>query len=330
LCVDPNGEIVLGFGMDYLPWLLKADSAGDSLWSVCLRADRFGRPNAIRAVTTGGYVVVGSLAPDTLSFRDDIWLAKVSATGDVAWQRLYGTSEGEQIGTDLHETSDGYFVTGRWQNVLGEPDAFCVLQTDTNGDTLWIRKGNDQVQEPAYRCIRGVDGGMVVGSKVWDGGTYRLRLRRLEGDSIQWASSFPLAAEWEPFKMGLDVDANGRFVLAGNTARGQIKIFKTTRDPALSLSQRSSPIASALGLDPVFPNPFNLGTQTSFVLPKMERVTLKVYDVLGREVATLVDGMMQAGEHEVTFDGRELPSGVYFCRLEAAGDVRVQKMVMLR
>lgn len=66
-----------------------------------------------------------------------------------------------------------------------------------------------------------------------------------------------------------------------------------------------------------YPNPFNPATTIRYNLPASGHVTLKVYDILGREVATLINGEQQAGKHTVTFNGSTLSSGVYFYRLEA-------------
>ncbi len=62
----------------------------------------------------------------------------------------------------------------------------------------------------------------------------------------------------------------------------------------------------------------------------MERVRLVVYDLLGREVAVLVDGYQTPGEHRVTFDARSLASGIYFYRLIAGGAVQTRKMALVR
>jgi len=59
-------------------------------------------------------------------------------------------------------------------------------------------------------------------------------------------------------------------------------------------------------------------------------VTLKVFDVLGREVTTLVDGELSPGEHSVVFNGESLPSGVYFYRLRAGSFVEQRKMVLVK
>jgi hypothetical protein len=62
----------------------------------------------------------------------------------------------------------------------------------------------------------------------------------------------------------------------------------------------------------------------------LDFVSLKVYDILGREVATLVDGMMPAGEHEVRWDAGNLPGGVYFYRVTAGGWSETKKMLLIR
>lgn len=80
----------------------------------------------------------------------------------------------------------------------------------------------------------------------------------------------------------------------------------------------------------VSPNPFNSATQISFSLPVTSRVTLQLYDVLGREVKLLMDEMQTEGEHRVSFDGSDLSSGVYLCRMQAGAFMQTRKIVLLR
>ncbi|HUI31648.1 MAG TPA: glycoside hydrolase family 3 C-terminal domain-containing protein, partial [Candidatus Acidoferrales bacterium] len=83
-------------------------------------------------------------------------------------------------------------------------------------------------------------------------------------------------------------------------------------------------------LDDNFPNPFNPTTMIGYQLPVKSRVSLDVYDVLGRKVAGLVDDEENAGYYKVNFDGSKLSSGVYFCRLTAGNYASVKKMVMVK
>jgi hypothetical protein len=79
-----------------------------------------------------------------------------------------------------------------------------------------------------------------------------------------------------------------------------------------------------------YPNPFNSETRIAFDLPKAERVRLEIFDLLGRNVATLASGLMSAGNHETVFEGRNLASGVYVYRLQAGQFVAAKKLVMIK
>jgi protocatechuate 3,4-dioxygenase beta subunit len=79
-----------------------------------------------------------------------------------------------------------------------------------------------------------------------------------------------------------------------------------------------------------YPNPFNPSTTLRFDLPDHARVTLRVYDLLGREVATLLRGTVDAGSHTVAFDAAGLPSGLYLARLESGGVVQTRRMTLMK
>jgi hypothetical protein len=79
-----------------------------------------------------------------------------------------------------------------------------------------------------------------------------------------------------------------------------------------------------------YPNPFNPTTTIRFEIPKQSNVELKVYNILGQMVATLVNGEMKAGRHEATFDANRLSSGVYFYKLVAGSFVETKKMLLLK
>ncbi|MEP0860860.1 MAG: T9SS type A sorting domain-containing protein [Ignavibacterium sp.] len=79
-----------------------------------------------------------------------------------------------------------------------------------------------------------------------------------------------------------------------------------------------------------YPNPFNPSTKISWQSPVSSWQTLKVYDVLGNEVATLVNEEKPAGVYEINFDGSGLSSGIYFYRLKAGSFVETKKMILMR
>ncbi|MCX6601690.1 MAG: T9SS type A sorting domain-containing protein [bacterium] len=79
-----------------------------------------------------------------------------------------------------------------------------------------------------------------------------------------------------------------------------------------------------------YPNPFNPSTTISFALPEAGFVRIAVFDVAGRLTQTLVNGKRGAGNHTVMFDARELPSGVYFARMESGPFTMTKKMLLIR
>jgi hypothetical protein len=79
-----------------------------------------------------------------------------------------------------------------------------------------------------------------------------------------------------------------------------------------------------------YPNPLNPSTVICYQLPVSSEVTLKVYDILGKEIATLVDEYKQLGTHEVEFNATALPSGVYFYQLKAGSFIQTKKMLLLK
>lgn len=83
-------------------------------------------------------------------------------------------------------------------------------------------------------------------------------------------------------------------------------------------------------LEQNYPNPFNPSTQIKYTVPEAGFVSLKVYNILGREIAEPVNGIVQAGEHRFTFNASALPSGIYLYRLEASNHLLVKKMMVVK
>jgi len=97
-----------------------------------------------------------------------------------------------------------------------------------------------------------------------------------------------------------------------------------------ALADQPSAVVNDYGLSQNYPNPFNPVTSISFSLPQDQRVVLSVFDLMGREVATLVNGSMKAGTHQGSFDAGNLPSGKYFYRLSAGSFHQIRFMTLLK
>ncbi|MBT8387336.1 MAG: T9SS type A sorting domain-containing protein, partial [Ignavibacteria bacterium] len=79
-----------------------------------------------------------------------------------------------------------------------------------------------------------------------------------------------------------------------------------------------------------YPNPFNPSTTISWQQPEVGHVTLKIFDVLGREVSTLLNEELNAGKHETTFDASQFSSGIYFYQINAGKYIETKKMLLMK
>jgi len=166
------------------------------------------------------------------------------------------------------------------------------------------------------------------------------------GDSIAFYRVY-LALD-SAFSTGLDSQEVGTAELAwddlvdGQTYWWRVKAFDTQDNGTFSNQTWSfTSVASAISGEAVqlptefalyqnYPNPFNPTTVIRYDVKQTGLVSLKVFDILGREVTTLVHGTIQAGAHTISWDASGLPSGIYLCQMEAPGFEHTRKLVLLK
>jgi len=126
-------------------------------------------------------------------------------------------------------------------------------------------------------------------------------------------------------------------VYSGWTSEYDGKLYNSMRiwgkmlgEPVSAINDNSETLVRHFNLQQNYPNPFNPTTTIKYQISDMVFVTLMVYDVLGREIATLVNEEKPVGTYEITWYSDNLPSGIYFYRLEAGSFVETKKMVLLR
>ncbi len=108
---------------------------------------------------------------------------------------------------------------------------------------------------------------------------------------------------------------------------GTVRVYKKT---ATAVEQNTGQAMKGFLLEQNYPNPFNPSTEIIYRLPISAIVTLKLYDMLGREAATLINGFQQAGEHKVKFNADNLTSGIYFYNLKAGNFIATKKLIILK
>jgi N-acetylneuraminic acid mutarotase len=178
----------------------------------------------------------------------------------------------------------------------------------------------------------------LVGGKIYAiGGTQMMT------DALKTVEEYdPVANTWKTLEnmpvplawFGGAVHNNKIYVISGTpdggiSGTGDIWEY-TPPPPVVGGVQTSFEFPRNVVLEQNYPNPFNPTTVIRYQLPAAAQVTLTVYDLLGREVTTLVNERMCAGTHEATFDGSGLSSGVYICRLSAGDVVQSRRLLLLK
>ena len=153
--------------------------------------------------------------------------------------------------------------------------------------------------------------------------------------------SFNTGGSWEFLGEGLPVVTIGdikihpteNFLVAGTYGRS---MYRLDLNSLIDINDdKENTIVNNFKLEQNYPNPFNPNTNIGFRIANFGFVSLKIYDILGNEVATLVNEEKPAGEYEIEFNShsgefRNLTSGIYFYRLEAGSYSKTMKMILLK
>lgn len=157
-------------------------------------------------------------------------------------------------------------------------------------------------------------------------------------DSSQWYAEAQIVVSKSVLGNGSDVISDGEYRIVGTLGQPFMSSesnpvgfwYQASRQLNVEVEQNSLNVPEEFQLQQNYPNPFNPTTTIEFALPKQSNVTLKLFDILGREVATLVDAELESGVHKINFDGQDLASGIYFYRIHADGFLKTKKLMLLK
>jgi hypothetical protein len=156
------------------------------------------------------------------------------------------------------------------------------------------------------------------------------------GNDVGMYVSFNTGGSWEFLGEGLPIVTVGdikihptaNFLVAGTHGRSMYKI-DLDMVTGIETDKENTPLKSFV-LEQNYPNPFNPSTSIRYEIGRQQFVVLKVYDVLGEKIATLVNEEKPAGTYEINFNASALTSGVYFYTLDAGSFIETKKMILLR
>jgi len=343
--ISDGGYIAAGYtasfgagGKDF--YLIRTDDHGDTLWTHTYGGSSDEEAHAVERTQDGGYVLAGYTGSFGMGSQD-FYLVKTDSIGDTLWTRTYGGS-GDDQAWDAQQTTDrGYIMAGFTASFGAGNRDFYLVKTDSLGDTLWTRTYGGSNSDEANAVEQTTDGGyMIAGytSSFGAGGQdfYLVKTDNV-GDTL-WTRTYGGNSDENAWDAQQTTD--GGYVLAGNVSdHVDIYVVKTdsmgdalwTRTYGFySKADAINQPPSGYALHQNYPNPFNPSTQIAYDLTGAGHVSLKVFDLLGREIRTLVSGVQSPGSHSVAFDGSELASGIYLYRLQIRDFVATKKMLLLK
>ncbi|HEY3250131.1 MAG TPA: SBBP repeat-containing protein, partial [Ignavibacteria bacterium] len=268
----------------------------------------------------------------------DYATVKYNTMGNQQWvSRFNGPGNSDDYANAIVvDASGNVYVTGEGFFVVDQGSDYATIKYSNSGVQQWVARYNgpgNSVDVAIDVANDGMGNVYVTGSSRGpvtedDYATVKYNSSGVEQCVARYngpGNTFDLPA-------ALALDASGNIYVTGRSNQLGGSIITTIKYvPVLvSVQGQNTNVPTEYALKQNYPNPFNPSTIIRYQLPKDAFVSVKVYDLLGKEVAKLVDETKDAGYYEIVFDAASLTSGLYFYKMQAGDFVTVRKMVVVR
>jgi hypothetical protein len=329
------GSATASTGLDFIT--IKYNSSGVQQWTKRYSNGFTLQPVAMEIDANENIYVSGQ---GTSLSGDGFHTLKYNLAGDSLWTAIYTGPQGYCFPTDL--AVDGFgnvYVTGRSANAQVTGSEYATVKYNSAGQELWTARyeglGNEQFANSSEAIDLDAAGNVYVtgqseaadfSANGYDYATIKYNNAGIE----QWVIRYDGGESDRAISIFVDTEEKvyitGESRVNGSQTFGTIKYAQSPSD----VQEINSETPASYLLQQNYPNPFNPSTKINYSIPAISFITLKVYDVLGNEVATLLNEEKPAGSYEVDFSASGLTSGIYFYKLTAGSFVETKKMLMIK
>ena len=317
---------------------IKYNSSGIRQW-----VSRYGRSansdddaNSISIDASGNVYVTGYTENNSNS---DYLTIKYNSIGVIQWDAKYGGSNDDNSYSIAVDVLGNVVVNGSINR--GHPWTtwdYATIKYNSAGVIQWIStyNGTGNWSDQATGMILDNSGNVYVTGYSVGVGSYE-DYATIKYNSLgiqQWCAIYNGSTNHNDEAYSITIDKTGNIYITGiTTPNGDGNWdFTTIKYSQLitQISNSSDNLFQTFKLSQNYPNPFNPRTIINYELPITNYVNIKIFDALGKEVATLVNEKQNPGSYSVEFNGEGLPSGIYFYKLEAGDFTETKRMVLLK
>jgi uncharacterized delta-60 repeat protein len=344
LVLDEAGNVyVTGESADSLLFTdyatVKYNSSGVEQWASRYNGtgNSYDYAYSIAVGPSGNVYVTGSSAG--VGSNADYATIKYSPAGVQQWVQRYNfltTNVPDEAYSVAVDGFENVYVTGYCSRTFGNYD-YATIKYNSSGDSLWVNRyngtsnGNDRARalvldESANVYVTGFSRELI-------GGDNYNTIKYNSSGVQQWNTIYNYGGNSGEDARSIALDSYGNVYVTGYSSTdttlwdyATVKYVQTVN----SVDNSQSNFPDGFVLEQNYPNPFNPSTKIIWQSPVSSHQTLKVYDVIGNEVAILFDEYREAGRNEITFDASGLSSGMYLYKLHAGSFVETKKMIIIK
>ncbi len=330
-------SFTMGLGWDI--GIIKYSQEGNVIWSRRFDYNNGNgeSPNSI-AIDSLNNIVITGFTMDRFTYYKSILTVKYDSSGSLIWNRVYFRNQinNYDVGSYIcADKNNNLYVTGYiTKNDLNDRD-YITIKYKSNGDTAWIRTyggpGN-QMDYPNSLVIDNRNFAYITGQSYGSGTNfdYFTIVYDTLGNTF-WSNRYNGISNQSDCAYDIKLDETGNIYITGSSSTSSgldVTTIKYSR--TIGIQGNYQIIPERFKLFQNYPNPFNPSTSIKYQVASIKFIKLVVYDILGKEVTTLVNEKQKPGIYEVNFDGSNIVSGIYFYRLITDEFSDSKKMILIK